>query len=890
MCVLLEDPRAKRSVPRRRLHITTGRRWVAAVLLLLAVDTLSRAIPNTISGAGISPAGSVIPHEHTSAIASAGFANGTVLRGGAAAAANPDATDHQHRDDHRCVGTKMVAGVEEIDTNRWRFGIDRDPAWAWDNRSLRKISRPPEAVGDPEPVSACFNNADDDAADDSTVNDGCPAVGAAEGGMQCRNAVDDDIPADGAVNDGCPHVGAAAEAGGQCGNAVDDDPNDDSTINDGCDTVFNKGHGFIDRQRLGYGSPPLPITLRYRFGNGRAASEAPGSCGNSNDDEDNDPAKAGVQLDGFTNDGCPVVGNAAESAAQCDGNVNDDAPDDGAVNDGCPQVGAAPEAAAQCRNAADDDGDETVNDGCPQLAAAAEAGAQCANATDDDANDDRAAGVVNDGCAVQGLDAPPAVAQAVIVNAFGQWAALMTGERKLTYGIGFSGVVAITADAGSEISVLWKAIADNGVTTPMGARMEIKFNSGTNWNYGAAAGVGAAQRHFLSTALHEIGHAIGLDHTDQGKGAAAGASGLMRPAHPPGCPAMVCYDNIDAANSAHAALDMYSVPTPDFGDAPATYPTKLEDDGARAGTLAYEWLGARPDPVRSTTTREADGRLVDNDESDDGCILLFTPDSQGVANLSYTISVRDRADPRYLVALSRLYVAAWVDWNRDGDWTNPTVDPKELLDLVPGDTSRVHVDDPSAWAGGIHTMTYDRLVLVPVGHNPGESWLRCRLVYGAGQGPVLYLEGNQGDGGLIPLVDSSDNGGEIEDIPITIPNFSANCPGSWLQQIRFSNKTTITWPGSPITVDWVVGSFTTSSSICGGSPSTCTYNTASCQPEVTGQQITLTAVPPSGAGFYYLVKKDGAASEPGFCSSTTWQESAASPSDDRRDVAIPDCP
>jgi hypothetical protein len=61
----------------------------------------------------------------------------------------------------------------------------------------------------------CGNAANDDASDDTKVNDGCPPVSVTEGvlepetGTQCDNALDDD--GDGKVNDGCPQVGTRPE-------------------------------------------------------------------------------------------------------------------------------------------------------------------------------------------------------------------------------------------------------------------------------------------------------------------------------------------------------------------------------------------------------------------------------------------------------------------------------------------------------------------------------------------------------------------------------------------------------------------------------------------------------------------------------------------------------
>jgi hypothetical protein len=57
----------------------------------------------------------------------------------------------------------------------------------------------------------CNNAVNDDAGDDTKVNDGCPPRGGdPESGSQCDNALDDD--GDSSVNDGCPQVGTRPEA------------------------------------------------------------------------------------------------------------------------------------------------------------------------------------------------------------------------------------------------------------------------------------------------------------------------------------------------------------------------------------------------------------------------------------------------------------------------------------------------------------------------------------------------------------------------------------------------------------------------------------------------------------------------------------------------------
>jgi hypothetical protein len=73
-------------------------------------------------------------------------------------------------------------------------------------------------------------------------------AGGPEAGPLCTGNVDDD--ADGKINDGCPQDGATAEVGLQCANGTNDDLADDSLVNDGCPALIsatkdlgNKGDG-----------------------------------------------------------------------------------------------------------------------------------------------------------------------------------------------------------------------------------------------------------------------------------------------------------------------------------------------------------------------------------------------------------------------------------------------------------------------------------------------------------------------------------------------------------------------------------------------------------------------------------------------------------------------
>ena len=271
-----------------------------------------------------------------------------------------------------------------------------------------------------------------------------------------------------------------------------------------------------------------------------------------------------------------------------------------------------------------------------------------------------------------------------------------------------------------------------------------------------------------------------------------------------------CFDSLTqyTANpeSIHGVIDMYSIPTPDFGDAPATYPTRLEDNGARAPTLAYEWLGPRPANGISTTTREENANIVNRDLNfeQDGDMFVEVPengcDIKGVipdsfANVTYTVSVNNPTSARYADDATRLYVAIWVDWNRNGTWTDESKDgrlpvaqggvPNELLDLT-DDSHFVNDTNPRLWTDDEKMQgfkTFSKKIRVPKEAKLGETWMRCRLVYGlepktdppSRTGARTYLESpNQdslvthGDAGLVFLNASPDNGGEIEDHKVCI--------------------------------------------------------------------------------------------------------------------------
>ncbi len=160
----------------------------------------------------------------------------------------------------------------------------------------------------------CTNASNDDAGDDSKVNDGCAKKAGSAENPWCTNTTNDDSSDDSVANDGCP-ANATPESGADCNNSSDNDG--DFFVNDGCPQVG-------------------------------ATTENQGQC-DSNADND---------ADTWVNDGCPLVGTRGESSLIeiCDGLDNDG---DTQVDDGYPDTN--PGGPKDCMDSVDTDGDTLVN-------------------------------------------------------------------------------------------------------------------------------------------------------------------------------------------------------------------------------------------------------------------------------------------------------------------------------------------------------------------------------------------------------------------------------------------------------------------------------------------------------------------------------------------------
>ena len=160
----------------------------------------------------------------------------------------------------------------------------------------------------------------------------------------------------------------------------------------------------------------------------------------------------------------------------------------------------------------------------------------------------------------------------------------------------------------------------------------------------------------------------------------------------------------------------------DFGDAPSTYMTTLQNNGARHTILAGYKLG-------STITGESDGQPGPGAslDQDDGIEWLTNP-VQG-----QTAAVR-------ISASNSGIINAWIDFNRDGDWADAG--------------EQILIDEPVA--AGSNDFGY----VVPGGASIGDTYARFRFSTSTG---LSYV-------GLAP-------DGEVEDWRLTILSASNPDPG-----------------------------------------------------------------------------------------------------------------
>jgi len=140
----------------------------------------------------------------------------------------------------------------------------------------------------------------------------------------------------------------------------------------------------------------------------------------------------------------------------------------------------------------------------------------------------------------------------------------------------------------------------------------------------------------------------------------------------------------------------------DYGDAPTTYPTLLANNGARHSISALR-LGASVDAEQNGfPSVNADGDDNNNTDDENGVQFLNAPQAGQFVGLA-------------IFSSGNGFVDAWVDYNRDGTWTNGN---EQILASFPVTSGSNHVSvlvDPSAVPTGTTGKTYWRFRLSSVG-------------------------------------------------------------------------------------------------------------------------------------------------------------------------------
>ncbi|MEW4562724.1 GEVED domain-containing protein [Bremerella sp. JC770] len=188
----------------------------------------------------------------------------------------------------------------------------------------------------------------------------------------------------------------------------------------------------------------------------------------------------------------------------------------------------------------------------------------------------------------------------------------------------------------------------------------------------------------------------------------------------------------------------------DFGDAPDSYGTLLDSDGARHNLVENFYLGQGVDAeIDGQPTADASG-----DGSTDDGIFIQTEDPNNAGKF-LPFTVRDGINNEIYVtakaptgATTFGFLDAWIDANRDGVFD----DDEQILFSEPLDNDAI---DPQSTTGGLgQLITFDQL---PDDFELGETFIRFRL---------------SSTGGLTATGLAED--GEVEDYAITIGDQGVN--------------------------------------------------------------------------------------------------------------------
>ena len=150
----------------------------------------------------------------------------------------------------------------------------------------------------------------------------------------------------------------------------------------------------------------------------------------------------------------------------------------------------------------------------------------------------------------------------------------------------------------------------------------------------------------------------------------------------------------DGARCANAPLiDTDEPATIDFGDAPDSYGTTLDSNGARHEMDEVTWLGSSVDgDYLAAQSPDSDDSVTSDDEDGVGFVTALEPGLDSVIAVTASTSG---------------YLSAWFDWNDDGDFS---------------DEGEQVITDKSLVAG-LNSL----VITVPFGATVGDTWSRFRF-------------------------------------------------------------------------------------------------------------------------------------------------------------------
>jgi uncharacterized repeat protein (TIGR01451 family) len=163
----------------------------------------------------------------------------------------------------------------------------------------------------------------------------------------------------------------------------------------------------------------------------------------------------------------------------------------------------------------------------------------------------------------------------------------------------------------------------------------------------------------------------------------------------------------------------------DFGDAPDPgYPTLLANDGARHRGGGPLFLGTTRDfEDDGQPTVNADGDDLDGTDDEDGVVFTSPANPGGAAGVD-------------VVASEAGLLNAFVDFNADGDWTDPS--------------EQVFTD--RALVAGANSLSF----AVPIDATLGETFARFRLSTTSGLGPAGYATDGEVEDSAVEIVEGPD--------------------------------------------------------------------------------------------------------------------------------------